>query len=182
MKAVDWQGFILRHFRKAIIPCTFILICILLLFFVFVPVLSNINAKKSLIMKKELELRELVSLCREYKELKTFNEQMDKMIYKNGPNFELLSFLEEIAKKAGIIEKISSMQPSKGESDEISATLVLKDLNMDELTSYINQVMNSGKVLAVKKMQLKASDKAKRSLEASLVFSTIKSLHPNLPS
>lgn len=181
MKAVDWRAFLGRNFRRFILPGAVILIGIFLLFFIFVTVLSNISAKKELITRKELELNELTSLSKQYTDIKRFNAEIDQRISKNGANFELLSFLEEMAKKIGINEKISSMKPSKSGSDEVSASLVLKNLTMDELTGYLNQIMNTGRILSVKKMHLKASDKGKRSLEAYLVISTIKSpqKHPS---
>jgi hypothetical protein len=135
-----------------------------------------------LIIHKELEVNELASLCRQYTDLHRSNSKIDQMISKSGATFELLSFLEEISKKSGISEKISSMKPYESDPDEISVSLVLKNLTMDELTEYLNLIINSGKVLLVKKMHLKGSNKGQKSLEASFLISTLRSPSKRSPS
>lgn len=175
MKDIDWRAFHGRNFRRFILPGVVILIGVFVLFFALSMILKNINVKRELLSHKEAEIEELVLLCRRYTDLRSFNSKIDQRISKNGANFELLSFLEEISKRVGVSEKISSMKPSEGGIDEVSAYLVIKNLSMDELTEYLNLIMNSGKVLLVKKMHLRALDKVQRSLEASLVISTLKS-------
>jgi hypothetical protein len=125
----------------------------------------------------ETGLKELVSLSKRYKELKEFNSEIDRKINKKGAKFELLSFLEEVAKKVGINEKISSMRPKAIESHEFSVSVVLRDLNTEELTDFLYQVINSDKALAVKKMHLKVLERGQKSLEASLIISTPKLPH-----
>lgn len=176
MKDIEWRAIFGRNFRKLILSSALIITCLFILFFVFIPILNNIKAKKELIMQKELEIKELSDLCKRYIDLQTFNLKIDQKISKNRADFELLSFLEEVSKKIGISEKISSMKPSESGPDEIAASLVLKYLTMEELTEYLNQLINSGKVLLIKKMLIKAIiNKGQKSLEASMIISTLKS-------
>ncbi len=139
-------------------------------------ILDNINKKNELAGRKEQELRELTSLCRRYQEIHTSNKEIIERISKNGSNFELLSYLEEISKKVGINEKISFMKPYESSPDETSASLELKNLNMDELIEYLDNIVNSDKILLIRKMQIKVIDsKQQKSLEASFLVTTLKS-------
>ena len=130
----------------------------------------------------EARLEELTSLSERYRELKKFNSEIDRKLSKKGANFELLSFLEEIAKRVGIGEKISSMKPNESEPNEFSVSVVLRDLSTEELTDYLYQILHSDKALAVKKMHLKILERGQKALEASLVISTLKSPHKSSSS
>jgi len=176
-KDFDWKSLLGRNPRRFIIPGAGILTGLFIIFFVFIPVLHKIGSVKKAIEGNEAQLKELSSLSKRYKELKSFNAEIDRKLSKKGAKFELLSFLEEMAQKVGIGGKISSMKPTEGEPHEFSASVVLKDLNMEELTDYLYQILHSELVLTVKKMHLKVSDRGQKSLEASLVVSTLKSSH-----
>lgn len=148
-----------------------------MIFFIFFPISQRIKVLKKSVVINEARLKELVSLSKRYRELKEFNSEIDRKISKKGAKFELLSFLEEVAKRIGISEKITSMKPKGIESHEFSVSLVLRDLNTEELTDYLYQIINSDKALAVKKMHLKVLERGQKSLEASLVISTLKLPH-----
>lgn len=176
----DWKSLLGRNPRRFIFPGTAILIGLFIIFFILIPVLHKIGSMKKEIELNEARLKELSSLSARYKELKSFNAEIDRKLSKKEAKFELLSFLEEVAKRVGIGGKISSMKPTEGDPHEFSAAVVLKDLNMEELTDYLYQILYSEKILSVKKMHLKVSDRGQKSLQASLVVSTLKS--SNKPS
>ncbi|MGA1791824.1 MAG: hypothetical protein ACMUIM_10075, partial [bacterium] len=106
---------------------------------------------KESITVNELRLKELSSLSKRYMELRELNSEIDGKISKKGARFELLSFLEEIAKKTGIGNKLSSMKPTEAEPHEFSVSVVLRDLNLEELTDFLYQIVYSGKVISIKK-------------------------------
>ena len=130
---------------------------------------------KESIIVNEIRLKELTALSKRYIELKELNSDIDRKISIKGARFELLSFLEEMAKKVGIGNKLSSMKPIEAEPHEFSASVVLRDLNLEELTDFLYQTIYSGKVLSIKKMHIRLLDRGQKSLEASLVVSTPKS-------
>jgi hypothetical protein len=173
-KEVEWKSFFSRNPRRFILPSAGILICLILILFVLFPVLQKIKAMKQSVKLSEARLNELASLGKRYKELKEFNDEIDQKISNKGTNFELLSFLEEVAKRIGIVEKITSMKPTNSEPHEYSVSVVLKNLSTQELTDFLYQLIYSGKVLSVKKMHLKTLERGPKSLEASLVISTLK--------
>lgn len=182
MKDIEWKSFLGRNPRRLVLPVTGILIVIIAVLFGFLPVLNNIKAKKKSIEINEVRLKELASLSKRYKEIKEFNSEIDRKISSKGTRFELLSFLEEVAKRTDISGKISSMQPSEGDPREFTVSIVLKDISMEELVDYLYEIIYSDKVVSVRKMHLKVQERGTRTLEASLVISTLKSPHgPSSP-
>jgi hypothetical protein len=177
IKNIEWKSVLGRNPRRFILPGAGILIFLFIVFFVFFPISQRIQILKESVAVNEARLEELASLSERYRELKKFNSEIDRKLSKKGANFELLSFLEEVAKRIGISEKISSMKPNESEPNEFSVSVVLKDLSTEELTDYLYQVIHSDKALAVKKMHLKILERGQKALEASLVISTLKSPH-----
>jgi hypothetical protein len=177
LRNIEWKSILGRNPRRYILPGAGILIFLFIVFFVFFPISQRIKVLKKSVVINEARLKELVSLSKRYRELKEFNSEIDRKITKKGAKFELLSFLEEVAKRVGVGEKISSMKPKEIESHEFSVSVVLRDLNTEELTDYLYQIINSDKALAVKKMHLKVLERGQKSLEASLVISTLKLPH-----
>ncbi|MGA1864756.1 MAG: hypothetical protein ACMUHX_06805 [bacterium] len=177
LKNIEWKSILGRNTLRFILPGAGILVFLFILFLVFFPVSQRIKVLKKSVETNEAGLKELVYLSKRYKELKEFNSAIDRKITKKGAKFELLSFLEEVAKKAGIGEKISSMSPKETESNEFSVSVVIRDLDTEELTDFLYQVINSDKALAVRKMHLKVLERGPKSLEASLIISTPKLSH-----
>lgn len=182
LRNIEWKSFLGRNPRRFILPGTGILIFFLIVFFVFFPISQRTKALKRSVAINEARLQELVSLSKRYRELKSFNSEIDRKISQKGEKFELLSFLEEIAKKVGIDEKISSMKSKGTEPHEFSVSVILRDLNTEELTDFLYQIIHSDKALAVKKMHLKVLERGQKSLEASLVISTLKLPHKSSSS
>lgn len=177
MKDIEWKSFLGRNPRRFLLPVAGILMLTLAVLFGFLPVINNIRSKKESIEINEVRLKELASLSKRYREIKEFNSEIDRKISNKGARFELLSFLEEVAKRTGISGKIASMQPSEGDPLEFTVSVVLKDLSMEELVDYLYEIIYSDKVVSVRKMHLKVQERGTRTLEASLVISTLKSPH-----
>lgn len=174
-KGIEWKSLLGRNPRKFILPGAGILVSLFIIFFIFFPGLKKIRLLKESITVNELRLKELSSLSKRYMELKELNSEIDGKISKKGARFEILSFLEEMAKKTGIGNKLSSMKPTEAEPNEFSVSVVLRNLDLEELTDFLYQIVYSGKVISIKKMHLRILDRGQKSLEASLIVSTPKS-------
>ena len=182
MKDIEWKSLLGRNPRRLVLPFAGVLILIVAVLFGLLPVLNNIKAKKQSIEINEVRLKELASLSKRYREIKEFNSEIDRKISSKGTRFELLSFLEEVARRMDISGKIASMKPSEGDPREFTVSVVLKDLSMEELVDYLYEIIYSDKVVSVRKMHLKVQERGARTLEASLVISTLKSPHgPSSP-
>lgn len=168
------RAFIRRNFKRFILPGILMICSIILSSFALGIALDKINERRLLIDIKESELKQITSLVMEYKDIVGNNEKIMKRIGESATAFELLPFLEEISKKVGINEKISSMKPSGDGPDETSASFVFRDIDMDELVALLSEINASGRILLIKKMQLKVTDSKQKTLEASFVITALK--------
>jgi len=177
VKDIEWQSFLGRNPRRLLLPVAGGLILVLAFLFGFLPAVNSIKAKKESVEINEVRLKELASLSKRYSDLKAFNSEINLKTADKGVRFELLSFLEDVAKRTGISGKISSMQPSEGDPREFTVSVVIKDLSIEELVDYLYEIIHSDKVVSVRKMHLKVLERGIRTLEASLAISTLKSPH-----
>ena len=73
------------------------------------PALERLRALDRLVAVKERELHQMRTLQATYVTQKRLMEDVSRGLAQRGPDFAIFSFLEELAKKAGIKDNIKSM-------------------------------------------------------------------------
>ncbi|MGA1869988.1 MAG: hypothetical protein ACMUJM_15750 [bacterium] len=129
-----------------------------------------------MIPQKKRELDKILKVRDEYLQYRAQTALIDEYLKNQGKNFEIMSFLEDLADKTRISSKITSMKPLISPNQkEVEAQVVFKGLSMDELQSYLYHIDTAEKFLWVKKMRLKRIDLNKGALEASMNIVTLTS-------
>jgi len=163
------------NFKKLMVSSLLLVLLVSLSFFILSFILNKIRRAKELVGYKEMELKELSSLYMKYKNVLFYNKKMSDLISIKDADFELLSYLEDISERVGVKEKISTMKPSETGPDEKGALLTLKNIKMEELVDYLYELINSGKMLLIKRMIIRAVDiKQQKFLETTLVVTSLK--------
>lgn len=128
------------------------------------------------IPQKQLEIKKLLSIREKYLKYRSHTILIDNYLEK-GKKFEILSFLEELADKNNIADKISSMNPltSTGKESEIEVQIIFKGLSLNELINYLYNIEKSNNFLWIKTMRVKRIELHKGSLEVSMNIVTISS-------
>ena len=140
---------------------------------------DSIPGKKSLskaIPERQEDLKELLDLRDEFFELRNKLADINTAFQKRGPNFELLTYLEELAKKCNIENKIVSMRPINHPSllaNEMTVEINMDGLITEELTKYLYEIDNSGKLLYIKKTNIRSNYGREKFLNVSLHVSTL---------
>ncbi|MGA1875892.1 MAG: hypothetical protein ACMUIA_09820 [bacterium] len=149
---------------------------LLIIQFYFLPAVANMKNFAQAIPKRQEDLKELLKLRDEFFELRNKMASINGAIQKRGPHFELLTFLEELAKKCNIDNKIVSMRPLNHPSllpNEMTVEIDIDGLVTEELTRYLYEIENSGKLLYIKKTNIRSNFGPEKHLNVSLHVSTL---------
>jgi len=158
-----------------IASCSGVLLFIIVYFYLL-PAIGNMKNLAKTIPKRQEDLIQLLKLRDEFFELRHKMAQINKAIHKRGPNFELLTFLEELAKKCNIDDKIVSMRPLNHPSilpNEMTVEIDIDGLVTEELTKYLYEIESSEKLLYIKKTDIRSNFRREKFLNVSLHVSTL---------
>ena len=140
------------------------------------PAITNMKSLSKAIPNRQEDLKELQALGDEFFELRHKMAEINMAFQKRGPNFELLTFLEELAKKCTIENKIVSMRPlnlPSGLPNEMIVEINMDGLVTEELTKYLYEIDNSGKLLYIKKTTIRSNFGREKFLNVSLHVSML---------
>lgn len=128
------------------------------------------------IPQKQLEIKKLLNIREKYLKYKSHTILIDNYL-KKEKKIEILSFLEELADKNDIANKITSMKPltSSTKDSEIEVQIVFKGLSTKELKDYLYTIEVSNNFLWIKTMRVKRIELNKGSLEVSMNIVTLSS-------
>ncbi|MCL6584152.1 MAG: hypothetical protein K6U11_11015 [bacterium] len=149
---------------------------ILVIQFYLLPSIVKIKVLAQSIPKRKEDLKELRRLRDELFELRRETARVNQAIQQRGQDFELLAFLEELAKKCKIEDKIVSMRPVSNLSsppNEKIIEITIDGLVTEELTKYLYEIENSTKLLSIKKTTIRSNLGPEKSLDVSLQVSTL---------
>lgn len=163
--------------EKIIVRCVlFSLPLILVIQFYLVPTITKIRDIAQSIPKRKEDLKELRRLRDEMVDLREGTAWVNQAIQRRGTGFELLAFLEELARKCNIEGKIISMRPvshPSQPSNEKIIEITIDGLVTEELTKYLYEIENSAKLLTIKKTTIRSNLGPEKSLDVSLQVSTL---------
>ncbi len=168
--------FQIRNRKKFIIYGLLIFFFFASLIFIVIPLKNKRDRLEALIPQKKRELKKVLKVRDEYLQYRAQTALIDEYLKKQGKNFEIMSFLEDVADKVNISSKITSMKPLESlNHNEVEAQVVFKGLSSDELRGYLYRIDTSEKFLWVKKMRLKRINFNNGALEASMNIVTLTS-------
>jgi general secretion pathway protein M len=123
------------------------------------PALERLRALDRLVDLKERELHQMKTLQATYFTQKRLIEDLSRSLAQRGPDFAIFSFLEDLAKKAGIKDNIKSMTPALTTPGELfresSVEMRLEGIMLPQLTRYLYDIEQAPQLLRVRRMHIK---------------------------
>ena len=122
------------------------------------PVQSHISLQQRRVEAKRAEYREVRELAERFERLSTRIEGIEAHLQRSRA-FSILSYLESLAKRQQVQDRIVQMKPRPGESTryykENAVEIRMEKVRLPDLTRYLFQVENSPELLRVKQIQVR---------------------------
>ncbi len=122
------------------------------------PLLDRYQTLDRLIAQKEHEYTEIVRLRDEYRTLKARLETIEARLSRGGQGFQLLSFLESLAARNGVRDRIAYMRPqppaTAGRFREQGVELRLDSVTINQLVQLLSQIAEAPQALRVKRLSV----------------------------
>ena len=130
------------------------------------------------IQQKQAELAEMIRLRSSVVRDQGGMERIQKILAQRGPSFSLFAYLETLATKAEMKDRIVHIKPRReqpvGPFRETQAEVRLAGAGLDELVRFLYQIESSEDLLYVKSLRIKASAKKdKAGLDVDLSVATL---------
>jgi len=140
------------------------------------PMFQNNELINIKIQKKKTELSEMVRLQSSVVQDRGGMEQIKKIIDQRGQGFSVFSYLEQLATKAEVKDKITYIRPQRenpvGQFRESLAEIKLENIKIDDLTRFLYQIESSEDLLYIKNLKM-ITGKDQSGLEATLSVGTL---------
>ncbi|MEK6776550.1 MAG: type II secretion system protein GspM [bacterium] len=170
-----YQGLSTREQRVLLLGCIFLSVLAL-----YTLVISPMFQKNELInikiQKKKAELSEMNRLQSSVVQDRGGMERIKKIIEQRGQGFSVFSYLEQLATKAEVKDKILYIRPQRetpvGQFLESLAEIKLNNINLEELTRFLYQIESSEDLLYIKNLKM-TTGKDQNALEATLSVGTL---------
>lgn len=166
-----------RREKYSIYAASGIVFLFVIIQFIVFPSFDKKERLKRSIQVKTKILEEMMALKSEYDGIKRNNDLSKVRFKKRDRNFTLFSFLDKLTGKAGIKEHVTYMKPStsvhKDSPYKISQVeMKLKDLTLEQLTSYLHMVETSRNMVIIKKLSISKTGKQEGFIDAVLQVET----------
>ena len=153
-------------------------VCIFLIAqFVIEPVFSKTEQKKNALQTKSVMLQQMRQWQAEYEGL-TQKANLSKSRFRSRQKgFTLYSFLNQLAGKAGIKDRITTMKPTKKVQKNSpyklsQVEMKLEGVTLEQLTNYLHGVETSKNMVEIKKISITKKDKKQGLITAVLQVET----------
>ena len=122
----------------------------------------------------------MIALQQEYRHLKRDSELSERNFLKRDKKFTLFSFLDQLAGRSGVKENISYMKPTTSKKQEAGhkksiVEMKLKDITMNQLTSYLHGIETSKNMVFVKRLSISKKGSQDRFITVVLQAETVES-------
>lgn len=125
---------------------------------VWEPAQAHVDLQKRRVQAKREEYREVQDLAARHESLRTRIEGIEAHL-KRSRDFSILSYLESLARRQQLQDRIVQMRPRPGETSryyrENSVEIRMEKVRLPELVRYLFEVENSPELLRVKQIQVK---------------------------
>lgn len=121
------------------------------------------------------QLAELRTLRDDYRRQKQVVDRMDARLRRQRRNFAIFSYLEQVAGRAGVQDKIQSVNtlasPPNTEYREESVEVRMEGITLQQLVDYLHRVENSQQILRIKRLQVGTTRENRQLLSVRLRIS-----------
>jgi Tfp pilus assembly protein PilO len=152
---------------------------ILLLIIVYLGVDAAVQQYQELGRRIEIKKQDLVKISHlrdQYVETHRQVQEIRSRLEKKQKDFSLLSFIEDLANREGIREKIGSVKPKKiplnDDYDESSVEIQMDNITLPKFVDFSYKVEHSGHLLKVKRLRIKTRYDDRNLLNVTLQVST----------
>ncbi len=151
---------------------------LILVHFVVTPFFESRKQMQRSLQTKKGELEEMQRLQAEHKALQGKLQVSKIRFSKRDKGFTLFSFLDKLAGRTGIKDRISYMKPSKtiqkNSNYKISRVeMKLDDITLEQLTKYLYGVETSKNMVIVKKVSISKKEKKQGLINVILQVETL---------
>ena len=146
--------------------------------FIVTPFFEKRNLMKKNLQAKMVMLAEMQQWQAEFKGLKK-NTQISKSRFaRRSKGFRLFSFMDQLARQAGIKDHVTYMKPTKtaqksGEYRTSRVEMKLDAITLDQLVTYLHGVETSENMVDVKKLSITKKDKKQGLISVVMQVETI---------
>jgi len=152
------------------------LVCVLVYFLVISPAHERSIVLSRLIVQKEQELKELLAVRDEYKQLKAAEDDIVRRISAAGPGVSPLTQLEQLAQRSGLREQLEQMKPMPPISTPrytiTPVQLTFRGVGQPEVVAYLYQIESASLPFLIKHVKIKPTARAAGRLDVSLEILT----------
>jgi len=146
--------------------------------FIIVPTVKKRSQLKKSLHIKTKEYSEFVADKSEYDSIKQRTELYEASFSDRDKGFTLSSFINNIAGKTGIKDRISSMRPSssviKESGHKISMVeMKLQAVSLNSLSSFLYMLETSNDTVFIKKISISLEGRGKKFINAVLQVETV---------
>jgi len=125
---------------------------------VWEPAQAHLELQKRRVQAKQEEYREIQDLAGRFERLRSRIEGIEAHL-RRSRDFSILSYLESLAKRQRVQDRIVQMKPKPGESTkyykENAVEIRMEKVHLPELVRYLHEVENSPELLRVKQIQVR---------------------------
>ncbi len=142
------------------------------------PLFNRTEQKKKTIQAKAAMLNQMQQWQAEYESLNQTANLSKSRFSKRPKGFTLYSFLQQLAGKAGVKDRITYMKPTKKVQKNSPFKLSRVELKLDaitleQLTAYLYEVETSRNMVEIKKIVISKKDKKQSLITAVLQVETV---------
>lgn len=162
--------------KQLIILIATVTLVFILMQWIILPVIDQKEQLSKKINQNQARLEEILDLEAELIAVRNTSSKSFKNS-KRGKDFTLFAFLENLASRQGLKDKIEFMRPSTRQiSDSTRERIVemrLNELYLTEIIPYLYSVENASENVYVKRMTIRKNNQQDAPLNVDLVFSII---------
>lgn len=142
-------------------------VCLILLFllinFLILPFFKAKDSMRKGIAQKEEEYKQIAALSLEYQKSKKDSSDISKILAKRSKEFSLTSYLEEAARKTGVLDYLQGMTPSPPKGDwqykESTVEMKLDGINTEQLVNYLYNIEDPEDLIFVRRISISDNKK-----------------------
>jgi len=162
--------------EKRVLAIAAAAVALLVVYLIVDGIVSSYQELGRKIELKQQDLAKMTRLRDQYAETHRQLEEVRARLDKTQKDFSVLSFIEDLANREGIREKIGSMKPKKiplnEEFEESSVEIQMDNVSLPKLVDFAYKIENSGHLLKIKRLRIKPRYDDRNQLNVILQVST----------
>jgi general secretion pathway protein M len=162
--------------EKRVLAIAAAAVALLVVYLIVDGIVSSYQELGRKIELKQQDLTKMTRLRDQYAETHRQLEEVRARLDKTQKDFSVLSFIEDLANREGIREKIGSMKPKKiplnEEFEESSVEIQMDNVSLPKLVDFAYKIENSGHLLKIKRLRIKPRYDDRNQLNVILQVST----------